>query len=207
MQRNGDWWRIHNTKPAADRQVDQLIGLAQGIVADGIVTQAESEALQNWLRANVVTENPKIIRLFEQVERILADGVLDRDEAQDLHDTLIGWTGALGTHGEESTSASLPLDPEPRNVQIRGNIFVFTGTSIFGTRTEMHTATVEAGGIPGQSVTLKTNFVVLGTYVTPAWIHQSFGRKIEKAMTYRDVRGTGIRIVHEDDWARALEQR
>ncbi len=52
---------------------------------------------------------------------------------------------------------------------------------------------------------MQTNFVVLGTYVTPAWAHQSFGRKIEKAMEYRDRNGTGLRIVHENDWMRALE--
>ncbi len=52
---------------------------------------------------------------------------------------------------------------------------------------------------------MQTNFVVLGTYVTPAWARQSFGRKIEKAMEYRDRKGTGLRIVHENDWMRALE--
>ena len=189
-----------------DRQIDQLIGLAQGIVADGIVSQAEAEALQNWLRANVVTESPLIIRLFEQVERVLEDGVLDEDESRDLHDALMTWTGAGGTDGEESTTAPLPLDPAPRVVQFPGNIFVFTGTGIFGTRGMMQEATGRAGGTAAQNVTLKTNFVVLGTYVTPAWVHQSFGRKIEKAMQYRDGRGTGLRIVHEDDWARALER-
>ena len=205
MQHSDDW-RIHNTKPMKDRQIDQLIGLAQGIVADGIVSQAEAEALQNWLRANVVTESPLIIRLFEQVERVLEDGVLDEDESRDLHDALMTWTGAGGTDGEESTTAPLPLDPAPRVVQFPGNIFVFTGTGIFGTRGMMQEATGRAGGTAAQNVTLKTNFVVLGTYVTPAWVHQSFGRKIEKAMQYRDGRGTGLRIVHEDDWARALER-
>ena len=49
--------------------------------------------------------------------------------------------------------------------------------------------------------------MVLGTYVTPAWVHQSFGRKIEKAMECRDQKGTGVRIVHEEDWADALERQ
>ena len=55
MQHSDTWWRTFNTKPMADRQIDQLIGLAQGIVADGIVNQAEAETLQNWLRANQTT--------------------------------------------------------------------------------------------------------------------------------------------------------
>ena len=98
----------------ADRQIDQLIGLAQGIVADGIVNQAEAETLQNWLRANQTTDNPYVSRLLDQVERVLEDGVLDEDEARELHDALMSWTGGGGADGEESTTGSLPLDPAPR---------------------------------------------------------------------------------------------
>ena len=189
----------------ADRQIDQLIGLAQGILADGIVNQAEAEVLQSWLRLNHRTDNPYVSRLLDQVERVLADGVLDEDEGRELHDALMSWTGGGGTDGEESTTASLPLDPDPRTVRIAGNIFVFTGTGVFGTRKMMQDATIRAGGTVERSITMRTNFVVLGTYVTPAWVHQSFGRKIEKAMDYRDRKGTGVQIVHEEDWAQALE--
>ena len=204
--RHGDtWWRTGNTKPMADRQIDQLIGLAQGVLADGIVSQAEAEMLQSWLRLNHRTDNPYVSRLLDQVERVLADGVLDEDEGRELHDALMSWTGGGGTDGEESTTASLPLDPDPRTVRIAGNIFVFTGTGVFGTRKMMQNATIRAGGTVERSITMRTNFVVLGTYVTPAWVHQSFGRKIERAMDYRDRKGTGVQIVHEEDWAQALE--
>ena len=116
------------------------------------------------------------------------------------------WTGGGGADGEEPTTAGLPLDPEPRTVRMAGNMFVFTGTGVFGTRKMMQDATIRAGGTVERSITMRTNFVVLGTYVTPAWVHQSFGRKIEKAMEYRDRKGTGVQIVHEEDWAQALER-
>ena len=190
----------------ADRQIDQLIGFAQGILADGIVNQAEAEMLQAWLRANQRTDSPYVGRLFDQVERVLEDGVLDEVEGQELHDALMAWTGAGGLDGEESTTASLPLDPGPRTVHVAGNVFVFTGTGVFGTRKMMHEATTQAGGTIERNITMQTHFVVLGTYVTPAWVHQSFGRKIEKAMEYRDRKGTGLRIVHEEDWMQALQR-
>ena len=203
MKHSNAWWRSSNTRPMADRQVDQLIGLAQGILADGIVNLAEAEMLQDWLRANQATENPYVSRL-DHVEQVLKDGVLDEDEARELHDALMNWTGGGGADGEESTTASLPLDPDPRTVHIAGNVFVFTGTGVFGTRVMMQDATVQAGGRVERNITMQTNFVVLGTYVTPAWAHQSFGRKIEKAMDYRDRKGTRLQIVHEQDWAKAL---
>ena len=102
MKHSDAWWRTFNTKPMADRQIDQLIGLAQGIVADGIVNQAEAEMLQNWLRANQWTENPYVSRLLDRVERVLEDGVLDEDEGRELHDALMSWTGGGGADGEES---------------------------------------------------------------------------------------------------------
>ena len=206
MNSSDTWWRTFNTKPMADRQIDQLIGLAQGILADGIVTQTESEMLQAWLRTNQATDNPYVARLLDQVERVLEDGVLDEDEGRELHDALMSWTGGGGLDGEESTSASLPLDPSPRTVRIDGNMFVFTGTGVFGTRRMMQDTTIRAGGTVERNVTLRTNYVVLGTYVTSAWAHQSFGRKIEKAIRYRDENETGLCIVHEDDWRYALER-
>ena len=124
MRHGETWWRTGNTKPMADRQIDQLIGLAQGILADGIVSQAEAEMLQNWLRMNHRTENPYVSRLLDHVERVLADGVLDEDEGRELHDALMSWTGDGGTDGEEATTASLPLDPMPRTVRIAGNLFI-----------------------------------------------------------------------------------
>lgn len=202
------WWRANDQRGyVEDRKLDHLIGLAEGILADGIVTQAEAEKLKAWLQRNHADEHPLTTRLLEQVEASLADGVLDEEESAALHDALMEWTGDEVEEGEEAKSATLPLDPEPRTVVIEGKSFVFTGTGVFGTRKAMQEATERAGGTVLKSVTRKADYVVLGTYVTPAWIHQSFGRKIEKAMEYRDTRSTGVQIVHEKDWAQALDKQ
>jgi NAD-dependent DNA ligase len=55
------------------------------------------------------------------------------------------------------------------------------------------------GGINAKSVTKNLDYLVLGTYVTDSWIHESFGRKIEKAMQYRDS-GLPIKIITEEHW-------
>ena len=199
------WWRANDHREyVVERKLDHLIGLAEGILADGIVSQVEAEKLKAWLQRNHADENPLAARLLEQVEAALADGVLDEEESAALRDALMEWTGDEVEEDEEAKSATLPLDPEPRTVVVRGRSFVFTGTGVFGTRKAMQEATEQAGGTVLKSVTKKTDYVVLGTYITPAWIHQSFGRKIEKAMEYRDEQGTGLKIVHEEDWAQAV---
>lgn len=202
---NEAWWRANDARDyVQDRRVDHLIGLANGILADGIVNQEEAEKLKVWLQRNDAMEHPLTARLLRQVEAALADGVLDEEEAAALHDALMEWTGDEVEEDEVAKSAKLPLDPEPRVVVFQDKSFVFTGTGVYGTRKMMQDATKRNGGTVHKSVTLKTDYVVLGTYVTPAWIHQSFGRKIEQALVYRDGRKTGLQIVHEEDWALAL---
>ena len=63
---------------------------------------------------------------------------------------------------------------------------------------------------PGRSglsgnITLKLNFLVLGAYVTPSWAHETFGRKIEWAMEYKDHEKSDSATVSEAHWSRGLE--
>ncbi len=52
------------------------------------------------------------------------------------------------------------------------------------------------------SVSKSLDYLVIGTYVTDSWMHESYGRKIEKAMNYRAA-GVPINIVTEERWAEA----
>jgi len=43
------------------------------------------------------------------------------------------------------------------------------------------------------------DYLVLGTYVTDSWIHENYGRKIEKAMQYQG-EGRQLSIITEEHW-------
>lgn len=75
--------------------------------------------------------------------------------------------------------------------------FLFTGTCVYGTRKQCQIAIESLGGINAKSVTKTLNYLILGTYVTDSWAHETYGRKIEKAMNYRD-EGMPIVIVTEE---------
>ena len=80
---NEAWWRANDrTKYVEDRKIDQLIGLADGILADGIVNQQEAETLKAWLELNGAESNPLMARLLDQVESAPADGVLSLGPAR-----------------------------------------------------------------------------------------------------------------------------
>lgn len=54
------------------RQIDELIGLARGLIADGSINQAEAEFLQKWLAANgSVSSHPLLAALYNQLVEIL----------------------------------------------------------------------------------------------------------------------------------------
>lgn len=49
-------------------------------------------------------------------------------------------------------------------------------------------------------MTKTLDYLILGTYVTDSWVHESLGRKIEKAMEYRE-KDLPLMIVTEKHWA------
>jgi NAD-dependent DNA ligase len=190
-----------NRKSLQDRRIDTLIGLGKGILADGSVEQAEAEFLLNWLAQNQDnSDNPIICNLLIKVTGMLEDGVLDVDEAKELKHVLQSICGEASELGELSKTTSLPVDKPSPKIKFKNSNFVFTGTFAFGTRKECQAVIDNLGGKNISKITKQLNYLILGTYVTDSWAHESFGRKIEKAIEYRDS-GIPIIICTEEHWA------
>lgn len=199
-----DIYNRYNRKNIADRQVDELIGLAQGIVADGAVSQGEAEFLQKWLVKNAaVQSSPLIDDLYGKIETVLADGILDADEAADLLDTLTSFAGGDFELGELQKATSLPFDHPLPSLEFADRKFCFTGTFLYGVRTDCEAVVSGLGGQAG-SLTRKTDYLVVGAYATDSWAHSSYGRKIEKAVGLRASGKSLIAIVPETHWAACL---
>jgi NAD-dependent DNA ligase len=190
-----------NRNKIQDRQVDTLIGLSKGLAADGKVDQAEAEFLLSWLVQNrQASDNPLIENLLNKVSEMLEDGILDKEESEELLKILHSISGESSEIGELAKTSSLPINDPLPSVVIQDNSFLFTGTCAFGTRKQCQEAIESLGGINAKGVTKSLNYLVLGTYVTDSWIHESFGRKIEKAVEYRD-NGIPLIIISEEHWA------
>jgi NAD-dependent DNA ligase len=190
---------LFNRARVDDRQINELIGLAHGLIADGSVNQAEAEYLLKWIAAHAtLTDNPVINLLFKRVDKILHDAQLDPEEAADLLETLTRFSAGDFEIGEALKTTSLPLcDPVPE-MSFSGSTFCFTGTFVFGSRRECENAILERGGVFG-SLTQKTMYLVIGAYATDSWAHSTYGRKIEKAVGMR-ANGIPISIVAESHW-------
>lgn len=190
-----------NRKSIDDRQIDTLIGLSKGLVADGKIVTSEAEVLLNWLaQSRLASDQPIIANLLERVDRMLRDGALDAEESEELFGILRQIAGNESELGELAKPSTLPLDTPPPYVTFAGNCFLFTGTFAYGERSACTRATEALGGRIAKSVTKDVDFLVVGSYVTESWAHESFGRKIEKAMQYRE-QGVPLKIIAEEHWA------
>lgn len=192
-----------NRKSIDDRQIDTLIGVSQGLLADGKIDASEAQSLLEWLiRSRQSTTHPIIVNLLSKVSVMLSDGALDGEETKELMSVLRQITGEPSEFGEIAKSASLPLCRPAPTVTFQNRTFLFSGTCAYGSRKQCQDATEKLGGVCAKGVSKTLNYLVLGTYVTDSWIHETFGRKIEKAMQYRDD-GVQLAIISEEHWANA----
>lgn len=182
-----------------------LVGIVQGILADGELSDSEVTFLRGWLARS---ESVSLIWpgnvIAAQIEHALEDGHISEDERAHLLDTLhklVG--GALDDIAETGSINQLALD-DVADVGISGRSFCFTGEFVFGTRTLCEAAVLRRGGVVS-NITKKLNYLVIGGLGSPEWKHGSYGTKIEKAVAYRSA-GVPLLIVHEDVWANSLRE-
>lgn len=200
-----DYTEDHNNtrldqKRLIDRGMDEFIGLCKGIIFDGSVCQAEAENLLLWLKANpLVAQTFPAKQVFSSLRDMLADGVFDYNEEGVFLDLLLKVTGLpSGLEQAENASTQLPLcNPQPA-IEFSGRVFVLTGNFGIGPRKVLVEAIQQRGGeVVLKDLRKDTHYLVIGDIGSRAWMHSTHGRKIERAVEYRDQRKTGLAIVSE----------
>lgn len=200
--------RFFNSARMDRRSADALAGLAAGITADGVVSLEEAQFLQRWLKANVAhLEDPVVNLLYQRLDLMLRDGVLDADESADLLHILrrFGGIELAKTQPEQCYSApnDLPFNHPVPELVCEGRLFVFTGTMAYGPRKACQQLVEERGGLIAGSVNKKTDFLIVGSIGNEQWRHSSYGLKIMRAVELRDS-GVPLAILGEQHWSRAV---
>lgn len=187
-----------------DRGISELIGIARGLVADGVVNELEADFLIRWLKENEHITCWPFDVLNKRVHAMLADGMIDAEERQELLELLRDLIGGKPAAGKAVNFASaLPLTQPAPDIVFAGKTFCFTGTFAFGERKDCHAAVVRLGGKPQDKVTTRLDYLVIGSLGNEDWMHSTFGRKIQQALDF-NAKGRGIAIVSEDAWTQAL---
>nr|WP_320050739.1 BRCT domain-containing protein [uncultured Desulfuromonas sp.] len=195
--------RRFNNARLTDRSTDELLGLCKGIVADGTVHQKEAEYIVKWLQSNNMALDiwPGNI-IAERITHHLRDGVLDKDESEDLLQLLLDVTGEeFQTITPDNMSTRCFDEPQPP-VTFQDKQFCLTGKFALGPRKSCEKEIIDLGGSTGNLIKT-TDYLVIGCIGSRDWMHTSYGRKIEKAKEWQK-QGHSIVIISEDHWASYL---
>lgn len=177
-----------------------LEGLCKGILANHELLEEEVRYLRWWLSSNsLLKSNFPGKDLYLLIERILADGVVTPEESEELKQAMIAFTGCdLETGAVDGLSTRSPLQHVDQ-LQLNGAVICLTGKFLYGSRSSCAEEIKAAGGIIVDDITQKVDYLIIGTLSSRDWRYQSYGRKIEKAIEYRE-NGGSLKIISEELW-------
>ena len=172
------------------------------------MSDGEILRLRNWINEN---EFLRGIYPFDEIDSvltaILADGVIEEKEREMLEavfSNIIEFKDSLNLiesdysvlRDKYSIQGICSVCPD---IQFDNRLFCFTGRSYKGSRSDLVLKINELGGIYRESVSSKTDYLVVGNAGNPCWAFSCYGRKIEEAMNIRKLGGK-IQIINETDF-------
>lgn len=193
LNRNLHW------KDNCSKLYELLRGFATCALADGIITDEEAAAFRGLLRNadSTFRATRPFSLIIDRVERIFSDGRIDDEERQELARIFEQIAVDTDEGAEDSPCHMIYTFPEP-SLAFPGSFFTVTGKFAMGARSHVVKAIETAGGGFAPSLSKKTTFLVVGSFVSRDWKHSDLGLKIEKALGY------GVPVVREDLLLRAI---
>lgn len=193
--------------------MQRLHGIMHGILSDNKIIDAEVKGLKNW-----IDENKHLIGCYPYDElnsiltTILLDGIITDEEINYLKvffsqfidtesSTSIDEEELANLKKEFSIEGVCSLSP---NISFENKQFCFTGVSSRGTRNQIADVITALNGKFVNSVSKKTDYLIIGNDGNPCWAFSCYGRKVEAAVNLRKS-GNRVIIVHENDFWDAIE--
>ena len=185
--------------------LQQLQGILHGLLSNGDLNDDEIFNLHTWLSDN---EHLNTYYPYDEIRSlvltIVSDKKIDEEERiilmafikqfVELKNDSIKETVEKLT-ADVSIAGICAIDPE---IVFENKTFCITGILSRGTRNELQTAIRSKGGIPVNTISKKSDYLVIGDTKNACWSYACYGRKVEKALDLRKS-GHTIILVHEYD--------
>lgn len=188
----------------SDLQV--LQGICHGILADGKIDGKEIIELNKWLDNNEhLTSYYPYDEICSLVKDVLEDGVIDEEEEKILKKYFSEFVIVINPALQKKINHDVKdikiggICSKVNEIKFIDNQFCFTGKSSQISRNEIKNLIIEFGGKYVDSVSAKTNYLIVGNEGNPCWAYSCYGRKVEEARKQRK-KGNQILIVHENDF-------
>ena len=196
--------RASAREEAAARYVKDLVGLVNGVLADGRIGDNEAHFLRDWIEQHATARAawPACV-LYPRLLAAMINGRSSYEEELELL-SLLAHTmrGVAALKRRTRTSSALPFcNPQPA-LMFEGRRFCFVGAFYSGTRAWCEQQVVTRGGTCA-AVSEKLDYLVIGTIGARDWTQSEHGQDIAKAASIRD-KGVPLAIVGEKHWHQYL---
>ena len=194
-----------NARRRVEQGLAEMVGLVRGVIADGKVSEEEAQRLSEWTKENpeIATRYPANL-LARRLERIFMDGRVDSSERTRLGAMLAQLAeNPTGFGGGDPLATDLPITQPPPDLSFEGQTFVFGGELAYGPTHACEREVMELGGMCEQSVSRRTDYLVIGSVGSNEWSQASFGSLVDEVVQYR-ARGVPIAVITEEHWTEAL---
>lgn len=188
-----------------------LQGICHGILADGVITDKEIYDLQKWLDEN---EHLNSYYPYDEIRSlvlsVLADNRIDDEEKVVLMAYFKQFAAIQDDQirqkiQDETFDVNISgLCTSEPDVTFEGKTFCITGVLKRGNRENLQRDIIKLGGIPTESISKKTDYLIVGDNGNPAWAFSCYGRKVEKAISLRK-EGHTITLIHEFDFSDLID--
>ncbi|MBM3930223.1 MAG: hypothetical protein FJ336_02940 [Sphingomonadales bacterium] len=192
----------------ARRALNNLMGIIKGITCDGALSLEEINFLREWMgQHSYITDEYPANVISRKLHESIIDGVVSSEEQQHLLLCLQTFCDGKLDGGEGDVPAHIArlFDDDP-SVIFEGNFFVLTGDFLFGPRSSCERAILKRGGIVRNSLSGTTSYLIVGSRSSPAWIEETWGRKLQRAAELIDSGDSELAVIREADWVVALDR-
>jgi NAD-dependent DNA ligase len=211
------WWLSQKYESAnyyydtVTTDLQTLQGICHGILSDGIINDKEIIGLNKWLKRH------KHLRKhypYDEISTLLLDVLSDKKIDDDERKLLMAYFAQFSKIEDEALKEKIA--EEIKDVPISGlcstgvkvvfkqKQFCVTGILKRSPRNVLHNDISNLGGIPVDTVTERTDYLIVGDNGNQAWSFACYGRKVEKAMELRK-KGHKISIIHEFDFGDIID--
>ena len=166
------------------KEMQKLQEIVISIIDDDNISDEEINELKNWLETHKELKGYyPFDKIFEVVEDVMLDGVMDQDEKQ----ILLGLMDAF-------------INPQTvqADIDFTGKNVCLSGEFNYGSKKQVEDFLCAQGAVIAKSVTGKLDVLILGEAGSAAWKYGNYGSKYEKACQLNE-KGKKIVIVKESD--------
>lgn len=188
-----------------------LHGICHGIISDGVINDKEILGLNKWLKKHKhLRKHYPYDEITTLLLDILSDNIIDENERK----ILMAYFAQFSKITDENLKKK--IEEETKDVTITGlcstgikvvfkeKKFCVTGILKRSPRKILHNEIMSLGGIPVDSVTEQTDYLIVGDNGNLAWSFACYGRKVERAIDLRK-KGHKISILHEFDFGDMID--